>query len=212
MASKKTNSVGNWLFLGFVIPILAELLTAILIVTTKSGAYAEGFAYIVVIIILVIALPITLIGNAILVPRHNTENVSYLYRGMILPTLFIAVILIYYTGFWDKVIHPLFPEHVEKIQPAAGYRLDDKTLEDFFVVHEFTGTDEEANEIKSYAMKNFTRLSRECPDCLKMDVYYYFVPHELYDPIDTEVSKEEAIAVFRYLSAEESTTIEQIER
>ncbi len=211
MTSKDTKSIRSWLFFGFAIPILAELLAAILIVSTESGAYAEGFAYIVVLIILIIAIPITLIGNTILVPRHIAENVSYLRRGMIFPALFIGAILIYHTGIWDKAIYPLFPRHVEKIQPAAGYKLDDNTLEDFFVVHEFTGSGEEMNVIKNYAEKDFDRLSRECPDCLKMKIYYYFVPHELYDPINTAISKEKAIAVFRYMSVEGSATIKQVE-
>ncbi len=211
MNSKETKSIRNWLFFGFVIPILSELLAAILIVSTESGAYAEGFAYIIVIVILIIAIPITLIGNTILVPRHIADEASYLRRGMIFPALFIGTIMIYYTGIWDKVIYPIFPKQVEKIQPAAGYRLDDNTLEDFFVVHEFSGSGEEMNVIKNYAEKNFDRLSRECPDCLIMNIYYYFVPRELYDPINTAVNKGKAIAVFRYESAQESATIKQVE-
>lgn len=211
MNYKETKSTRNWLFFGFVIPILAELLAAILIVSTESGAYAEGFAYIIVIVMLIIAVPITLIGNSLLVQKHIVDKVSYLRRGMILPALFIGVVLIYYTGMWDKVIYPIFPKQVEKIQPAAGYRLDENTLEDFFVVHEYLGSGEEMNVIKNYAEKTFDRTSRECPDCLKLNIYYYFVPRELYDPIDTAVSKDKAIAVFHYESAQEGATIKQVE-
>ncbi len=211
MNYKEIKSTRYWLFFGFVIPILALLLASIFIVSTESGAYAEGFAYIIVIVILIIAVPITLIGNTLLVPRHIADKMSYLRRGMIFPALFIGVNLIYYTGMWDKVIYPIFPKHVEKIQPAAGYRLDDNTLEDFFVVHEYSGSGEEMNIIKNYAEKNFDRTSRECPDCLKMNIYYYFVPRERYDPIDTTVSKVKAIAVFRYESTQESAAIIQVE-
>jgi len=212
MSSKVTKSIKSWIFFGFAIPILAELLGAILVVNTESGSYAEGFAYIVVLVILIIAIPITLIGNAILVPRHIADKASYLRRGMILPALFIGVILIYYTGIWDKAIYPLFPRHVEKIQTAAGHRLDENTLEDYFVILEYTGSDEEMDEIEDYAMKHFGVMSRECPKCMKMNVHYYFVPQEIYDPIDYSLSRERAVAVFRHLSTDESATIEKIER
>jgi hypothetical protein len=106
MTSKDTRT---WLLFGFVIPILAEVVGAILIVSADSGASAEGFAYVVIIVMLIIALPITLIGNGIIVSRQLTDKWSYLRRGLIFPTLFIGACLIYYTGFWDKAIHPLFP-------------------------------------------------------------------------------------------------------
>lgn len=68
----KTKSLGSWLFIGFAIQILTEILAAILIASTESGAYSEGFAYIIVIVMLIIAIPVTLIGNIILIPRHVT--------------------------------------------------------------------------------------------------------------------------------------------
>ena len=153
-----------------------------------------------------------LIGNFILVPKHITDKESYLFRGMILPALFIGVTLIYYTGIWDKAIYPLFPRHVDKIQTAAGYRLDDNTWEDFFVINEYTGSDEDANAIEDYAVNQFGVLSRECPECMKMNVSYYFVPRELYDPIDDAASRESAVAVYRHMGTEGSATIEKIER
>lgn len=131
---------------------------------------------------------------------------------MILPALFIVVTLIYYTGIWDKVIHPLFPRHVDKIQTAAGYRLDDKTLEDFYVINEYTGSDKDVIAIDNYAHKQFSVLSRECPGCMKMNVSYYFVPRELYDPIDNAASKDSAVSVYRHMGTEGSATIERIAR
>ena len=212
MTSKKTKSIRSWLLFGFVIPVLSELLAAFLIVNTTSGAYAEGFAYIVVLVILIIAIPISLIGNATLVPRHITDKKSYLSRGMILPALFIGVILIYYTGIWDKTIYPLFPRHIEKIQTAGGNRLDDNTLENYFTLHKYKGSGDEMKIIEDYAMEHFSVLSRECPNCVKMNVLYYFVPRELYDPIDDAVSRERAIAIFRHKSTEGNATIEKVER
>ncbi len=212
MTSEDKMSTGRWIFLGFAIPILAELLGAFLIVTTESGAYAEGFSYIVVLVILIVAIPVTLFGNAFLVPRHIAEKESYLPKSMILPALFFGVVLIYYTGIWDKVIHPLFPRDVAKIQTASGHRVGENTWEAFYTVFEYTGSSENINVIQDYAVKAFDRRSRECADCIKMNVYYYFVPHELYDPIDYSVSRENAIAVFRHMSTDVRATIEQVER
>jgi hypothetical protein len=69
MTSKESKGKGSWLLFGFAIPILAEVIGAILIVSTDSGASAEGYAYVVIIVMLIIALPITLIGNGIIVSR-----------------------------------------------------------------------------------------------------------------------------------------------
>ncbi len=202
MISKNTRS---WLLFGFAIPILAEFIGAILIVSTDSGASAEGFAGIVILVMLIIAVPITLIGNGIIVSGQLTDKLSYLRRGMILPVLFIAASLVYYTGFWDNVIHPIFPRHVEKIQTAGAHLLDENTYESFFVVNSYTGSSEELKEIENYANKKYAEYTWTSRNHI-----YYFVPHELYDPFDDSLNRERAVAVFRYMSTDETPTIEKI--
>lgn len=211
MSSKEIKNTANWITFGFIIPILAELLGAIIIVSTEAGAYAEGFSYIVVIVMLVIAIPLTLFGNIILVPKHIDNKQSYIFKGMILPGIFILAILIYYTGIWDKFIDPLFPSNVEKIQTAGGGRVGDNSLEDFFVVNEYTNSVEDMTKIENYARKHFATMSRECTKCLKMNIHFYFVPKEHYDPINYSLSRKRAVAVFRHLSTDDSSTIVKIE-
>jgi hypothetical protein len=210
MTSKVTRSTASWLFLGFAVPVIVEILAALLIVSTEAGASAEGFSYLVVLVMLVIAIPVTLIGNAVLVPRRPADTRSFLLRSMALPMVFIGAALIYYTGIWDDFIDPLLPSRVEKVQTAGGGRLGDDTFESFYTVHRYTGSETDFGAIEDYAKNHFARESRECSLCMKMNMYYYYVPKELYDPIDRAVSREKAVAVYRYLGTEADATFQRV--
>jgi hypothetical protein len=48
MTSKVTRSTASWLLLGFAVPVIVEILAAVLIVSTEAGASAEGFSYLIV--------------------------------------------------------------------------------------------------------------------------------------------------------------------
>jgi hypothetical protein len=210
MTSKVTRSTASWLLLGFAVPVIVEILAAVLIVSTEAGASAEGFSYLIVLVMLIIAIPVTLIGNAVLVPRHPADTQTFLLRSMALPMAFIGAALIYHTGIWDNYIDPLIPSRVEKIQSAGGGRLGGDTFESFYTVHRYKGAEVDASAIENYAEDHFARESRECSLCMKMNMYYYFVPSEVYDPIDRAVSRENAVAVFRYLGTEPGATFERV--
>ena len=101
-------------------------------------------------------------------------------------------------------------EAQSEIQTAGGGRLGDDTFESFYTVHRFTGSETEMSAIENYAKDHFARESRECSLCIRMNMYYYFVPNELYDPIDRAVSREKAVAAFRYLGTEADATFERV--
>lgn len=58
-------------FAGFVVPVVVEVVAAIIIVSTGSGSSAGPFAYVVVLLMLICAIPITLISNVLLVPSSD---------------------------------------------------------------------------------------------------------------------------------------------
>ena len=209
------KSTSNKFFFGFVIPILVEVIGAILVSMTDSGASAEGFAYVVVLVMLMIAIPVTLIGNILLVPRHADDNASYFFKGMILPAIFMLFVLIYYTGIWDKskrTMRPHLPGQVENIRTAESGPTVGNTYESFFVIEIYKGSTSEQHEISVYAQESFIEMTRENRNYLALDVWFYFVPRELYDPINNSINRERAVAVFRHMSTDGSTTIEKVER
>ena len=80
----------NRLIYGFSAPLLILVGAASLIVMTGSGADGGGFAPIVILVTVVVAIPIIVIVNMIIVPVNAPEPISYFSRGMILPGLCIA--------------------------------------------------------------------------------------------------------------------------
>lgn len=208
------GTLSKFLF-GFVIPVLVEVICAILVSMTESGASAEGFAYVVVLVMLMIAIPITLIGNIILVPGHADDNASYLLKGMVLPAIFMAFVLIYHTGIWDKTIRTMRPYlsgHAENIRTAESGPTVGNTYESFFVIETYGGSAEEQHEIDVYAREYFIKMARGNRDYLALNVWFYFVPRGLYDPKNNFINRERAVAVFRHISTDGSTTIEKLEQ
>ncbi len=199
------------LVFGFVIPLVAEVVAAALIASTESGAYAEGFAYVVVLVMLIIAVPVTIFGNLIIVSYGELAAADYLMRSMILPAVFVAACLIYHTGFWDKVIDPLLPKSVEKFSPAGSGWVDATTNEVFIVVNDYGGTDEDMDAIAQHATDDLARSMRESPDYAGYNVAYYFVPRENYDAIDDAASRAAAIAVFKYAGGDGDPTLEAVD-
>lgn len=212
MSSYLTKEIRSRILFGFALPILAEVIVAFAIIITESGASAEGFAGILVVIILIIAIPITLVGNIFIVPRYMTNKLSYIFKGMILPACFIVAIVIYYTGIWDHTIKPYFPKQIEKIVTAGSGPVGDGTYEHILVVNSYTGSNEEHKEIESYAKKKYKEKTWEDSKYVTLTVQYYFVPRELYDPMDDSLNRERAVAVFRHMGTDKSATIERVER
>jgi|GEM_PF-1913244 len=207
----KRNTRSLFLF-GLGLPILVEVIAVFAVIVTDSGASAEGFAGILVVIMLIIAIPITIVGNFLILPRQMTDKSSYIFRSMVLPACFIIAIVIYYTGIWDHTIRPHFPKQVEKIQVAGSGPVGEGKFEFIFVVNGYTRTIEEQAEIENYARQTYTRKTWENSKYVTFDVKYYFVPRELYDPLNDSLSKQGAAAVFHHSGTDKSATIEQIER
>lgn len=207
--SKETR---NWILIGFCLPVLTEFAGSFLLVMTNSGASAEGFAYILVLVMLIVAVPVTLIGNIFLVPRMVTGTAVYFARGLIIPGCYFMVVLIYWTGLWDNAIEPLLPSQEVKISTASSGPVAENSYESFYVVNSYGGTDEEQAEIEIYAREQFVRQTREDSTYLTANEMFYFVPRELYDPIYDAPNRESAIAVFRHRGSEGGTVLERVER
>lgn len=212
MTSNVKKDIRSRLLFGFALPILAEVIAAFTIIITESGASAKGFSGIFVVIMLMLAIPITLVGNIFIVPRYMTDKLSYFFRGMILPASTIVVIVIYYTGIWDYTIKPIFPKQIEKISIAGSGPAGGGTFESIFVVNSYIGSSEEQKEIEEYAQKRYTENTWENSEYVTLTVKYYFVPRELYDPLDDSLSKERAVAVFQHIGTDKSATIERVDR
>lgn len=96
------------LLLGFVLPLIVEIIGSYLIARTDSGAEGASFAYLVVLIMLLAAMPITIAVNSYVVPAEPRDSATIIVRGMIFPAFYIAAVLIYYTGLWDQLVSPMF--------------------------------------------------------------------------------------------------------
>ena len=195
----------------FVLPIAVEIAAAMVVSMFESGAYADGFAAIVVLVMLIIAIPLTIFCNMLLVYTSFTSAGPGLLRAMIAPVVFIFCVLIYYTGLWDKQISPLFPETVEFIQPAGSGRMEDGSYQTFFTVHGFEGTTEELQTIEKFAQDDFDKMAWGNSGLLELHMTYYFVPTEKYDPIDYAKSRNNAIAVFRHAGSEDEQIMRRID-
>jgi len=167
----KPNTRSLFLY-GLALPILVEVIAVFAVIVTDSGASAEGFAGILVVIMLIIAMPITLVGNFLLLPRKMTDKSSYIIKSMALPACFIVAIVIYYTGIWDHTIRSHFPKPVEKIQVAGSGPVGDGKFEFIFLVNGYTGSIEEQAEIENYARKTYTRKTWENSKYVTFDVKY----------------------------------------
>ena len=200
----------NRLIYGFSAPLLILVGAASLVVMTESGAAAEGFAPIVVLVMIIIAVPVTVIVNMIVVPVASPANAAYFTRGMILPTLTIAAVLVYYTGFWDDVIDPLLPQRVDKIQTASSSRIGADTYESFYVVTAYQGTVDELDLIDQYIRDYYQSRSWESSSYGTLKMTHYFVPAERYDPIDDAVSRDRAIAVYRHTLNDDGPGLERV--
>lgn len=200
------------LVFGFIIPVVAEFIAAVLIVSTESGAYAGPFAYVLVLVMLMIAVPITIFGNLFIVPSDTVGIDDYLLRSMILPAVFVSACLIYHTGFWDHWIDPLLPRTVDKFSPAASGWIDKTTHEVFIVVNDYRDSDEDMDAIAQHAADDLARAIRDASDYAAYYIHYYFVPRERYDPIDDAASTANAIAVFRYAGSDGDPVLKAIEQ
>ena len=212
MPSGSAKDTLNWLIFGLVLPIVAEILGVLVIATTNSGAYAEGFAGIVLLVMLIIGAPLTLFGNALIVSRSPAEKVAYLRKGMILPVLFLGACLVYYTGFWDKFIDPLFPSVEVKLQTGGGGRLDDDTYEFFVVANSYSGSDAELAEFEEYSRQLLRSSGWTVSDLETTTVLHYFVPRDMYDPIHDAPNRDSAVTIFRYTGSNGELVLDVLRR
>lgn len=195
---------------GFVLPLASEIVGAALIVTTESGADGEGLSWLVVLVMLVLALPLTLFANSFIVPRHAADSMAYFKKGMRAPAIFIVAVLIYHTGIWDKAISPYLPRHVEQIQPAGGGWIDEQTWESFYTLSSYQGTAEEQTDIEEFVRQRV--VSTRGRNKINSEIWMFFVPAELYDPIDNAVSKKHAVAVFRHEILPTNESVERVDQ
>lgn len=158
----------NRLIYGFTAPLLILVAIASLIVATDSGASAEGFAALIVLVMVIIGVPVIIVANMIVVPVAADQKSAYFFRGMIFPGIFIAAMLIYYTGAWDNFVEPQLPQRIDKS--------------------------------RSWESSGYTTLNMS----------HYFVPADLYDPIDDIASRAAAIAVCRHEVTEDGPGLKRI--
>lgn len=210
MSLKPGRFLQSKLLLGFVLPLTVEVVGALLICSTDSGANADGFAGIVVLLMLLIALPGTLLGNIVILAPPAAEPARWFRRGMILPVMFLSAVLIYYSGIWDRWIHPLFPRTQENIQTLSSRKVDETTFESFFVVREFSDDSESLTEIEQYATEDFESMIRANPDYLDRNLYFYFVTADAYQGLDDDAIRQRAIVAYRHLASDKTPALERI--
>ena len=129
---------------------------------------------------------------------------------MIMPAIFVAAVLIYHTGMWDKTVKSHLPRHTENIQTAGSGSFGGDGYRAYFVLNTYAGTPEDDQAIEAYASKNFLDMTRANSAYLSLNVYFYFVPREHYDPIDDAVSRERAVATFLHSNTDTSATMERV--
>lgn len=83
-------------------PVVVLVVGMLLLANVDSVAHAAEFAALGVFFMLLVALPITIVGNFILL-RPNGNTLDHFKRGMILPAFFILCAIIYQTGLWDQL-------------------------------------------------------------------------------------------------------------
>lgn len=88
----------NRLIYGFSAPLLILVGAASLIVMTGPGYDTVGYAPLVLLGMVIVAVPVIVVANMIIVPVAAPTRAPYFVRGMIFPCIFIAAMLIYYTG------------------------------------------------------------------------------------------------------------------
>lgn len=74
----------------------------LLLANVDSSAKAAEFAGLGVLFLLIFALPITLIGNILLLKTAGSGR-EHFKRGMILPGAFFMSAVIYQSGLWDAL-------------------------------------------------------------------------------------------------------------
>ena len=87
---------------GVIYPVVVLTIGMLLLANVDSAAHAAEFAALGVFFMLLVALPITVIGNFILL-RPIGDTLDHFKRGMILPAFFILCAIIYQTGLWDQL-------------------------------------------------------------------------------------------------------------
>ena len=186
----------------FMLPLLVEFAAVVLISSTDSGAYAEGFASLALLVMLIIAIPLTIIGNLFIMPRLAEIGSNQLWRGMIIPALFIGICLVYYTGIWDKTIDPLLPRSVEMIQPAGSGWVNDTTYEIFLTLHGDYSSELQRQTISENARNRLIASHVEPSYASNVTTFLYVVPAEDYAPLDHASSRAMAVAFYSYSGGE----------
>lgn len=87
---------------GLVYPIAVLIFGMLLLANIESSAGAAEFAALGVFLVLLFAIPVTLIGNYLLL-KPSGSALDHFKRGMILPGVFLAWTVVYQTGLWDRL-------------------------------------------------------------------------------------------------------------
>ena len=86
---------------GVGLPLAVLAVGMLLLASVDSSAGAAEFAALGVFFVLLAAIPVTVIGNLLLLAPSGTW-LDHFKRGMILPGLFLAWAVLYQTGLWDQ--------------------------------------------------------------------------------------------------------------
>lgn len=97
--SLMTSKTRDLLIYGFCLPIAVMIGGMLFIANVDSRASAAEFGGLAVFFMLLIALPITVIANAIILSGRSDG--AYFKRGMMVPALVLIAAVIYQTGLWD---------------------------------------------------------------------------------------------------------------
>lgn len=87
---------------GLVYPIAVLIFGMLLLANVDSSAGAAEFAALGVFFVLLLAIPVTLVGNYLLL-KPSGSALDHFRRGMILPGAFLAWTVVYQTGLWDRL-------------------------------------------------------------------------------------------------------------
>ncbi|MDA1372015.1 MAG: hypothetical protein O2971_14780 [Proteobacteria bacterium] len=166
------------ILLCLVLPVLVQAVGGILIILPESGASGGPFAGILILVMFLIAAPLTLLVNGVLLLPQDKDSNFYLKRGMIMPGIFLFSCLIYYTGIWDDYIDPLFPSSTPAISPASSIRIGPNASYDFFVLTDYLASEEELQEITEWVAGESLRGTFDD----QWHHRWYFVPGHLYAP------------------------------
>ena len=117
--------------------------------------------------------------------------------------LFVVGALVYFSGFWDKAIKPVFFRiHTEKFTYVSAQPVDAESVEFFVVINDFDNFYEDEEEMAKYAMNMLYQHFQTNPELKEMNLMVYFILHP---EGSAQMRRKRALAVLRYEGAKGGT-------